>query len=183
MHGYSPTKWSIVTTAQFSARRIIYLEKGHGQRCKLWRLCFEFSPSPPTTFFSGAITYPTNQPRTQTSPPNRRGPTQERRLTSDALMRSDQNAPSHLRPKPARRTPYPRATVWSGFQMQVICFFLALQATLQSWPGSRLITTRRFTHKWQDKTPVLPNSQTGRGEGCSTLKYVTCTQLLPWRKI
>ena len=30
--------------------------------------------------------------------------------------------------------------------------FLALQETLQNWPGSKPITTRRFTHKWQDET-------------------------------
>jgi hypothetical protein len=31
--------------------------------------------------------------------------------------------------------------------------FLALQETLQNWAGSKPITTRRFTHKWQDETP------------------------------
>ena len=31
--------------------------------------------------------------------------------------------------------------------------FLAFQETLQNWPGSKPITTRRFTHKWQDETP------------------------------
>ena len=30
--------------------------------------------------------------------------------------------------------------------------FLALQETLQNWPGSKPITTRRFTCKWQDET-------------------------------
>ena len=30
---------------------------------------------------------------------------------------------------------------------------LALQETLQNWPGSKPITTRRFTRKWQDETP------------------------------
>jgi hypothetical protein len=30
--------------------------------------------------------------------------------------------------------------------------FLALQETLQNWPGSKPITTRRFTRKWQDET-------------------------------
>ena len=29
---------------------------------------------------------------------------------------------------------------------------LALQETLQNWPGSKPITTRRFTCKWQDET-------------------------------
>jgi hypothetical protein len=31
--------------------------------------------------------------------------------------------------------------------------FLALQETLQNWPGSKPITTCRFTRKWQDETP------------------------------
>jgi hypothetical protein len=30
---------------------------------------------------------------------------------------------------------------------------LALQETLQNWPGSKPITTRRFTRKWQDEAP------------------------------
>jgi hypothetical protein len=31
--------------------------------------------------------------------------------------------------------------------------FLALQETLQNWPGSKPITTCRFTRKWQDEAP------------------------------
>ena len=30
--------------------------------------------------------------------------------------------------------------------------FPALQETLHNWPGSKPITTRRFTCKWQDET-------------------------------
>jgi hypothetical protein len=41
MRGCSPAKWSIVTITQSFARRMISLEKGQGQRCKLWRHCFE----------------------------------------------------------------------------------------------------------------------------------------------
>ena len=31
--------------------------------------------------------------------------------------------------------------------------FLSLRETLQNWPGSKPIATRRFTRKWQDETP------------------------------
>ena len=36
--------------------------------------------------------------------------------------------------------------------------FLTLQETLQNWPGSKLATTRRFTHKWQDETAGFTKS-------------------------
>jgi hypothetical protein len=36
--------------------------------------------------------------------------------------------------------------------------FLALQETLQNWPGSKPRTTRRFTHKWQDDTAGFTKS-------------------------
>ena len=41
--------------------------------------------------------------------------------------------------------------------------FLALEETLQSRTGSKLITIRRFTNRWQHETRVSPNSGTGRG--------------------
>jgi hypothetical protein len=36
--------------------------------------------------------------------------------------------------------------------------FLAFQETLQNWSGSKPITTRRFTHKWQDETAGFTKS-------------------------
>ena len=41
-------------------------------------------------------------------------------------------------------------SVFRGNESKV---FLALQETLQNWPGSKPITTRRFTRKWQDEAP------------------------------
>jgi hypothetical protein len=43
----------------------------------------------------------------------------------------------------------------AGFRCKPFKLFLSLQETLQSWPGSKLITTRRFTHKWQDDIPGI----------------------------
>jgi hypothetical protein len=36
--------------------------------------------------------------------------------------------------------------------------FLLLQETLHNWPGSKLTTTRRFTHKWHDETAGVTKS-------------------------
>jgi hypothetical protein len=36
--------------------------------------------------------------------------------------------------------------------MQVFKILLPFLETFQNWPGSRLITTRRFAHEWQDET-------------------------------
>ena len=70
----------------------------------------------------------------------------------------------------------------AGFRCKPFKLFLSLQETLQSWPGSKLITTRRFTqmagrYSWCHRT-------LGRGlEQCfPTSKYATCTQSLPWAK-
>ena len=49
------------------------------------------------------------------------------------------------------REPQSRA----GFKCKVSKLFLALQETLQSRPGSKVIATRRFTHKWQGEIPGL----------------------------
>ena len=42
---------------------------------------------------------------------------------------------------------------------------MALQETLQNCPGSKLTTTRRFTHKWQDETAGFTKSLYEAGSG------------------
>ena len=41
----------------------------------------------------------------------------------------------------------------AGFGCKVFKYLLGLRETLQDRPGSNLLTTRRFTHKWQDDIP------------------------------
>ena len=41
----------------------------------------------------------------------------------------------------------------AAFGSMVPNFILLFRETFQSRPGSNPITTRRFTHKWQDETP------------------------------
>jgi hypothetical protein len=40
-----------------------------------------------------------------------------------------------------------------GFRDYESKVVLALQETLQNWPGSKSMTTCRFTRKWRDETP------------------------------
>ena len=55
-------------------------------------------------------------------------------------------------------------SVFRGNESKV---FLALQETLQNWPGSKPITTCRFTHKWQDETAGFTKSlYEARGRVC-----------------
>jgi hypothetical protein len=60
------------------------------------------------------------------------------------------------RTQPACAPDRPRTSVWSGFWMQVIQNFVGSRETFQSWPGSKVITTRPFRPNFQDGTPDVP---------------------------
>jgi hypothetical protein len=50
--------------------------------------------------------------------------------------------------------PNPSGTaVWSRFQIDGFYIYFVFLETFSNPPGSNTLTTRRFTHKWQDETP------------------------------
>ena len=87
-----------------------------------------------------------------------------------------------LSPSPCAGGNAPKPHPVAGFGCKLFKYLLGAHETLQNCPGSKLITTRRFTqmaarHSWSHRT-------LGRGlEQCfPTSKYATCTQSLPWAK-
>jgi hypothetical protein len=70
--------------------------------------------------------------------------------TGTIVLISEGPLPS--RPEPICRSNTPGTSVWSGFRPDRFLVYFVLCETFQNWPGSKPITTRRFTCKWQDET-------------------------------